>query len=152
MTYTTIGWKISFIKCNRNTSYNSVEYVYSRKFSVLGIYQYYLPNSDYGNMHSLTPINNESKERWCQYLNRWLITTIVEGQRVQGVEFAVNFNTLHRPLHPLPYFICPSLSKAAYNNKNIKFLILTMSGVLSSLVAVRTPDIVRMKIIISLYL
>lgn len=27
-----------------------------------------------------------------------------------------------------------------------------MSGVLSSLVAVRTPDIVRMKIIISLYL
>lgn len=78
--------------------------------------------------------------------------TIVEGQRVQGVEFAVNFNTLHSPLHPLPYFICPSLSKAAYNNKNIKFLILTMSGVLSSLVAVRTPDIVRMKIIISLYL
>lgn len=84
--------------------------------------------------------------------NNRRLNTIVEGQRVQGVEFAVNFNTLHSPLHPLPYFICPSLSKAAYNNKNIKFLILTMSGVLSSLVAVRTPDIVRMKIIISLYL
>lgn len=79
--------------------------------------------------------------------NNRRLNTIVEGQRVQGVEFAVNFNTLHSPLHPLPYFICPSLSKAA-----IKFLILTMSGVLSSLVAVRTPDIVRMKIIISLYL
>lgn len=85
--------------------------------------------------------------------NNRRLNTIVEGQRVQGVEFAVNFNTLHSPLHPLPYFIiCPSLSKAAYNNKNIKFLILTMSGVLSSLMAVRTPDIVRMKIIISLYL
>lgn len=84
--------------------------------------------------------------------NNRRLNTIVEGQRMQGVEFAVNFNTLHSPLHPLPYFICPSLSKAAYNNKNIKFLILTMSGVLSSLVAVRTPDIVRMKIIISLYL
>lgn len=63
--------------------------------------------------------------------NNRRLNTIVEGQRVQGVEFAVNFNTLHSPLHPLPYFICPSLSKAAY---------------------IRTPDIVRMKIIISLYL
>lgn len=84
--------------------------------------------------------------------NNRRLNTIVEGQRVQGVEFAVNFNTLHSPLHPLPYFICPSLSKAAYNNKNIKVFIFTMSGVLSSLVAVRIPDIVRMKIIISLYL
>lgn len=43
--------------------------------------------------------------------NNRRLNTIVEGQRVQGVEFAVNFNTLHSPLHPLPYFICPSQHK-----------------------------------------
>lgn len=84
--------------------------------------------------------------------NNRRLNTIVEGQRVQGVEFAVNFNTLHSPLHPPLLHMSFPLKSCLYNNKNIKFLILTMSGVLSSLVAVRTPDIVRMKIIISLYL
>lgn len=83
--------------------------------------------------------------------NNRRLNTIVEGQRVQGSLLSILIHYIAPSSSPLLHMSFP-LKSCLYNNKNIKFLILTMSGVLSSLVAVRTPDIVRMKIIISLYL